>query len=156
MMILDVLEFISASENRKNIYNYLKELIAKSGIGAAYEELTRMRAIKDKIATFVIRDICLLNLEIIKTEEDYKMAFPIDIWVRKIASELDCFGTDEEIKICLIKKCIESKVDPLKFAAGLWFLGFHSLEILIRIIKEIEIQNCSGILRYLSRDYRFE
>jgi len=59
-------------------------------------------------------------------------AFPIDTWVYRVAKKLGCRSRHiEEIKECLIEKCIKSKVEPLKFAAGLWFLGFHSLDILL-------------------------
>lgn len=131
MMVLDVLEFIS-SDNQKNIYNYLKGTITKDrdGVKKTYEELTKMRGIEDKIATFIIRDAGLLNPGIVK--ENHELAFPVDTWVKKIAQKIGCNKeSTEEIKKYLIKKCKDEKIDPLKFAAGLWFLGFHSLDILI-------------------------
>jgi len=102
-----------------------------------------MRAISDKIATFIIRDIGLLNPEIKIEDKDYKLAFPVDTWVIQIARKLGCDSKDiKEIKNHLIKKCKESHINPLKFAAGLWFLGFHSLDILLEdCLGEIEIES---------------
>ena len=142
MMVLDVLKFIS-DKNNKNIYKSLRDRIVNSGVKGVYEELTKMRSISDKIAAFIIRDIGLMNSEIEIKSEDYKLAFPIDTWVVKIANKLGCSCEDlEEIKNCLINKCKESHVEPLKFAAGLWFLGFHSLDILLEnCLGKVEIEN---------------
>jgi len=142
MMVLDVLKFIS--NDNKNIYNYLRNTIVNSGVKTAYEELTKMRAISDKIATFTIRDIGLINSGIVN--KDYEWAFPVDTWVSKIARKLGCNSKDvEEIKQYLIEKCKDTDIDPLKFAAGLWFLGFHSLDILLEnCLEEIEIRNITS------------
>jgi len=145
MMVLDVLKFISG-DDKKNIYNYLTNTIVNSGVKVAYKELIEMRAISDKIATFVIRDIGLMSSEIKIADEDYKLAFPVDTWVDKIAHRLGCCSEDiEEIKNHLITKCKESKIDPLKFAAGLWFLGFHSVDILLEnCLGDIEIESITS------------
>jgi len=140
MMVLHVLKFIS-DDDKKNIYNYLRNTIANSEVKSAYKELIGMRAISDKIATFIIRDIGLMNSEIKIGDEDYKLAFPVDTWVIKIAHKLGCSSEHiEEIKTYFIEKCKESDIEPLKVAAGLWFLGFHSLDILLEdCLGEIEI-----------------
>ena len=135
MMVSDCLKFIS--EDRKNIYNHLKNTIATSGVKTAYEELIAMRAISDKIASVVIRDIGLMNSKVI--DRDYNMAFPVDTWVKKIAPKLGCSSEDsEEIKNYLLKKCEEFNLNPLKIAAGLWFLGFHSLDLLLEKLGKVE------------------
>ena len=54
----------------------------------AYEELTNIYAIGDKIAAFTIRDMGMMNPDIIK--DDYQFAFPVDIWVYKIANKIGC------------------------------------------------------------------
>lgn len=145
MMVLDVLKFIS-SDGRKNIYNYFRSAITNSCVKMAYEELAGMRAISDKIATFIIRDVGLINLGIVNEDKDYELAFPIDTWVSKIARKLGCNSKDiKEIKNYLIMECKESSIDPLKFAAGLWFLGFHSLDILLEnCLGEIEIESITS------------
>lgn len=142
MMVLDVLKFIS--DDNKNIYNYLRNTIVNSGVKTAYEELTKMRAISDKIATFTIRDVGLINSGIVN--KDYEWAFPVDTWVSKIARKLGCNSKDvKEIKNYLIKKCKDIDIDILKFAAGIWYLGVHSLDILLEnCLEEIEIKNITS------------
>ncbi len=142
MMVLDVLKFVS--DDNKNIYNFIRNTIVNSGVKTAYEELTKMRAISDKIATFTIRDVGLINSGIVN--KDYEWAFPVDTWVSKIAHKLGCNDKGiEEIKQYLIEKCKDTDIDPLKFAAGLWFLGFHSLDILLEnCLDEIEIRNIAS------------
>ena len=129
MMVLDVLNFVSVNE-RKNIYLYLKKLIEDNEIKKAYEDLDNLRAIGDKIATFTLRDIGLLNPNLIKN--NYRYAFPIDTWVKQIANNIGCTSKElNEVRACLLIKCEEEKIDPLKFASGLWYLGFNSLELLL-------------------------
>lgn len=135
MMVLDCLKFIS--EDRKNIYNHFRNEIATFGVKTAYKELIEMRAISDKIASFVIRDIALMNSNLI--DRDYDMAFPVDTWVKKIARKLGCNSeATKEIKTYLINKCQEFNVNPLKIAAGLWFLGFNSLDLVIEKLGKVD------------------
>ncbi len=129
MMVLDTLEFI-CTEGRRNIYAYIKQVIHDKGISAAYSDLTKLRAVKDKIATFVIRDIGLMNRGLVR--EDHEVAFPVDTWVRKLAGKIGCTaGTDEGIKQHFIERCKEESIDPLLVAAGLWYAGYNSLMILL-------------------------
>ncbi len=146
MMVLDVLKFIS-DDDKKNIYNYLRDTIVNFGVKAVYEELIKIRAVSDKISTLIIRDIVLMSSEIKITYEDAKWAFPVDTWVIKIAHKLGCNSEDvEKIKNNLVEKCRELGVDPLKFAAGLWFLGYHSLDILLEnCIGEIKIEGTTSV-----------
>jgi len=119
-------------------------MIVNSGVKAAYEKLTKMRGISDKLATFTIRDVGLINLGTVN--KDYEWAFPVDTWVIKIARKLDYNSKGiKEIKQYFIEKCMDTDIDPLKFAAGLWFLGFHSLDILLEnCLDEIEIRNITS------------
>jgi hypothetical protein len=140
MMVLDVLNFITSHISRKNIYDYLKDSIEKYGIKVPYNELIAIRSIADKIASFIIRDILLLNPEIKILFKDYKKAFPVDTWVIRIARKLGCKSENiDEVKEYLISRCDEFGINPFKFAAGLWFLGFRSLDILL--------ENCLGEIK---------
>ena len=66
----------------------------------------------------------------ISTKSD-DLVFPIDTWVKKIAIKIGCTGTLSNIKECLICKCNNTSVNPLLFAAGLWYVGSNSLDILM-------------------------
>lgn len=138
MMVLDVLKFVS-DEKQRNIYKYLKETIRDSGARKAYTELVEVRAIADKLASFIIRDIGLLNPEIIKAE-DSEYAFPIDIWVNRISTRLGINEDDvQDVKQIFIKACIGCNISPLKFAAGLWYLGFNSLDLALEYLDKVDI-----------------
>lgn len=127
MMVLDILDIISNDE-KKNFYSYLKQTITDFGTGKAYKELLEIRAVADKIASFTIRDIGLMNLGIVI--KDYKMAFPVDTWVFQKAKELGCSSENfDEVKEFLILKCKRYNIHPLKFAAGLWMWGFNNLDL---------------------------
>jgi len=144
MMVLDVLKFVSHG-NRKNIYNYLRGALNTRGVKAVYEELKEIRSVGDKIAACIIRNVGLMNHGVVRG--DYEMAFPVDTWVRKVASGLepDDNATDEAIRSSFIKKCEEEGIDPLKFAAGLWYLGAHSLDVLLKYcLAETDIDVASG------------
>jgi len=148
MMVLDVLKFIS-DDGRKNIYSYIKNVMTESGIETAHKELTDIRGVGDKIASLIIRDISLINPEIVKNDYNYyEKAFPVDTWVRQIAQKLNLKlnpnnATDVDIRNYFINKCLSSKKDPLKFAAGLWYMGSHSLDILIN--------DCLGVVDLTER-----
>jgi endonuclease III len=133
VMVLEVLNFITENDQHKNIYNYLLRKIEKmSSIGEAYQELNDIKYVGDKIASFVIRDILLLNPQISIKDSEYEFAFPVDTWVNQIADRLGCKKkTIEETKKCLIAKSIENGINTFKFAAGLWYLGFNSLQVLL-------------------------
>lgn len=131
MMVLDVLKLISCPE-RQNIYCHLKDLLCQpNGPETAYKELTNLRAVGDKIATFVIRDIGILNPGLVEGD-NFRFAFPVDTWVSKLAKKLGCEKTDvEAVKIYLIEECCRYNRNPLLFAVGLWYMGFFALEILL-------------------------
>jgi len=129
LMILDTLKFISIEE-RRNIYTYLRSVIKDYGISKAYNELTGLRAVGDKIATFVIRDIGLMNEGLI--QDNFERAFPVDTWVWKLAKKFGCTTmTEVGIQEYFIGQCVEASVNPLLFAAGLWYLGSKSLDVLL-------------------------
>ncbi len=137
MMVLDTLHFVS---EKKNIYSYIKKLLEQGKVKQAYNELKNIYAVADKIATFFIRDIMLLNSEIKLQNYNYKFAFPIDTWIFTISEKLNIGSTDlEKIKEIFIKRATKNDICPLKLAAGLWYLGFNSLDILIDKCLDKEI-----------------
>ncbi|MBW8051891.1 MAG: hypothetical protein FVQ77_16450 [Cytophagales bacterium] len=153
MMVLDVLKFISLNNGKqKNIYKYIRNnLNQPEGIDKVYKELKgeNFRAISDKIATFIIRDIYLINsgLKIKKPDKsDLRKAFPVDTWVKQVADQLGCQSDkDEDIKDYFINMCEKHGIDTLKTAVGLWYLGYNSLDILIN--------NCLGDIKLYNLEY---
>lgn len=132
IMVLDVLNFIS-NENHKNIYYYLKNTIKEDSLSSAYKQLGKLSGIGDKLASFTLRDICLLNpdLEI----DDYGLVFPIDTWARQVCEKIFKYENDMEIKDFFVQQCTGG-FDFLKVSAGIWYLGANSLDLLVDIYKK--------------------
>lgn len=132
MMVLDVLDFITAGPEHKNIYRYVYDTLVANKASETFKELKGIYAIGDKISSLIIRDILLLNPEIRISNENYKFAFPVDTWVEKIGKRL---GYDEpkvsDLKERIINDCLKANIDPCRVAAGLWFVGFHSMDVLM-------------------------
>jgi len=127
MMVLDVLKWVSF--NDKNIYFGFKTMINNKGPCRAFIELCKLRAISDKIARLIIRDMGLLNDGLI-IEDDFDMVFPIDTWVEQKAKKLGCESSDyDDIRKFMLGKCEEYQVDTLKVAAGLWMWGSQKIDI---------------------------
>lgn len=146
-LVLSTLNFISEYD-KKNIYTYIMERVRNGGIAEIYSELKKIDGIADKLATFVIRDIVLLNEEKFRQMNiDYKLVFPVDTWVRKVYLRIKGFDRQEkknikgdEIKGYFIKKCRDYSLWPPRVAAGLWYVGFFSFDILINNLDRISIQ----------------
>lgn len=142
-MVLDVLKFITSDDDKKNIYSYLLSSIKINGVKFIYDLLcsSKFYAISDKIASLIIRDILLLNQELKVSPNDYACAFPVDIWVKRIAAMLGCIESSNfKIKEYFISNCAKYNINPLKVAAGSWFLGFNMLDIIIEnILGKIDI-----------------
>jgi hypothetical protein len=136
MLVLDTLKLISRDQSPLNVILWLKKLIVSEGVTKAYQELIKLRAVKDKIASFTIRDILLMNPKI--TVTDANICFPVDTWVKQIANKLGCSSDNpEEIKKYFIDTCTMKKLSPLKINAGIWYIGFNSLEILLDNLDKI-------------------
>ena len=141
LMVLDTLNFMSTSSVKTNLYKYFNDLIKRNEIDVAYLELNELSGIGDKISTFFLRDIAIINNYNLD-ENHVKYVFPVDTWVAQIASLLaDKKFTAEnpnEIKKYFIENFPENNL-PL-IAAGIWFLGFNSLSIAIEYVKMKEIK----------------
>ncbi len=143
LMVMSYFKHLS-SNNIDNIYSDILTKIKQGKIKMAYEELDRIDNIGDKLSTFIIRDIGLLNQGLIK-DKDYEYALPVDTWVQQMHNRLNdqnmIQGSLTNKTVGMIRKWIidlstENKIDALKFAAGLWVLGYHSFDILLNNFME--------------------
>lgn len=136
LMVLDTLNFMSISNDKTNLYKYFNDLIKSDKIDVAYRELNKLSGVGDKISTFVLRDIAIMNNYNL-AENQVKHVFPVDTWVAKTASLLadKQFSAKKprKIKEYFIRNFPENKL-PL-IAAGIWFLGSNSLSIAIEYVK---------------------
>ncbi|MHA1222384.1 MAG: hypothetical protein ACTSP3_03780 [Candidatus Heimdallarchaeaceae archaeon] len=143
MMVLDVLKYLAMKEKRYNLYSYIKNGISKD-IEKIYSELLELRAIKYKITSLILRDIILLNIEELDIRKEFlEMIFPIDTWVEKIFEILDKSSDDIELIVMrYIDKCLKYKIHPALFAAGLWYIGYNSLNITLNyFLRNYEIDD---------------
>ena len=139
LMVLDTLNFMSMSVDNINLYKHFKELFKNNKIKDAYLELNKLSGIGDKISTFFLRDIAIMNNYNVR-EDQMKYVFPVDTWVAQITSLLAnkqfSAGKPNEIKKYFIENFPENNL-PL-IAAGIWYLGFNSLDISIEYVKTID------------------
>ncbi len=141
LMVLDTLNFMSISSDKTNLYKYFNDLIKQNKIDVAYSELNKLSGIGDKISTFFLRDVAIMNSYNL-AENLVKYVFPVDTWVAQITSLLadKQFSAERpnEIKKYFIENYSENNL-PL-IAAGIWFLGFNSLSIAIEYVKIKKIE----------------
>lgn len=143
IMVLDVLE------KRETInYKNLKEMIEKGNITKAYEDLKKIDQVGPKLASFILRDIIIMNKGKLNAdsnkEEGLKCIFPIDTWVKHIYSKLQEYP-DEKVKNEDVQKWYINTLSKFKLndyyttsliAAGIWYMGYHSLDLLLENIKD--------------------
>jgi hypothetical protein len=138
IMVIESIKFIKNIENNNITAHFVKKL--KISEKEAYDELIQIKYVADKIITFYFRELCWkFEIKI----KDYGLIFPIDTWVKQIINRLKILDekilsdeelkkvNNEEVKEKTIKICLENDINPLKFNAGIWYLGKHSLEILL-------------------------
>ena len=136
LMVLDTLDFMASSKEKSNLYKYFNGLIINNQIGIAYGELNRISGIADKISTFILRDIVIINDYTLDTKY-LEYIFPVDTWVAQIASLLAdkewSARNSSEIKGYFKDSFPDSNL-PL-IAAGIWYLGSNSLTIALECMK---------------------
>lgn len=138
-MTVDILRFIS-TELETYDYNVLKyaiSLIEQRKIKSVYDELRTIRQVGDKTTSLFIRDVvAVYNLENHIGRRDHVLLLPVDTWVRKLSqiAQLNIaprFTTDQELKERLVDVCLKNYISPIKFNQGIWYLGTHSLELIL-------------------------
>jgi hypothetical protein len=139
IVLLNVLAWASELADG-NAYRWIRDCIRDGKARLAYDRLTRIPYISDKIASLLIRDVALLNPGLMVS--DFGWAFPIDTWVAKVAELIDQRNQGKDfpsVKADLLLKSEEYGLAPPLVAAGLWFLGYHSLEIVIECLTVAEL-----------------
>jgi len=138
-MVYESIGFVrdDLQEYSGNIFNWAVDSIL-SGRGAeAYMVLTSIHAIGDKLATFYLRDVTLLEgIEDRIGTEDYGYFQPVDTWVERVAGSLEIIdevdrGRTWTIKNKIIRACLDADVSPFLFNAGSWLVGAHAYTLLL-------------------------
>lgn len=120
-----------------NVFNWALALIQSGRASEAYWALQGIYEIGDKLATFYLRDVTLLeSAESSIHSQDYQYFQPVDRWVRWVAARLEIipsadYGNNHFVKGEIINGCLAADVSPLLFNAGAWLVGAHGARLLI-------------------------
>ncbi len=143
LMVVSLLNFIQANEE-KNIVRFIIMRIKSGDLPKVYAEIDSIWSIGPKIASLILRDIVYIyQLEkYLDDEKSYNYLQPVDTWVHQLAKKLNLINPDrtsiykDEAKDISLK-CFEYGVNPIHFNQAVWYLGTHSLEILLDNLDEI-------------------
>lgn len=126
--MLDTLRFIVNNCEGYNILRHSIQSIKNGNVTELSKELHSIVSIGDKITSFYLRDtVFVYELDHYLRPEDYYYVVPIDTWARQIVAKL---GIEADAKaIALI--CQQNNISPIKFNQGAWYIGSHSLSVLL-------------------------
>jgi len=127
-MVLDSLQFVVSECKDYNILEYSIQQVQNHNIADLSRKLHGITSVKNKTASFFLRDtVFVYDLEAYLKAEDYYYLVPIDTWVKKVADKLGIKANAKDIAIT----CQQNGVSPIRFNQGAWYLGSHSLTILL-------------------------
>ena len=127
-MVLDTLQFIVNNCEGYNILEYSIQSIKNGNIEELSKKLHNIISIGDKIASFYLRDtVFVYELDNYLKPEDYHYVMPIDTWVKQISNKI---GVEADAK-AMATACQQNGVSPIKFNQGAWYIGSHSLSVLL-------------------------
>lgn len=136
LMVLSSLSFLTRQGMPANVHNYILNELKLGNANSVAKDIQEIYAVGDKLSAFILRDIILLNPAL--RVEHQSLAFPIDTWVVKIAKKLGCkSGDHQEVRTYFIDGLEGMSV--AKVAAGLWYLGFNSLDILLMNLDKYDM-----------------
>lgn len=129
-MVQDALRF-ATEDCEFNILECSVKLICRGNIGDLYRRLDKIVGVGPKVASlFLSTTVFIYELDSYLQPTDYEYVVPIDRWVRRIA---DTLGIRTDSK-SIAKVCQDNGISPIKFEQGVWYLGSHSLEVVLRTL----------------------
>jgi len=146
-MIIDILKFISRLPD-KNIARYSVEMIKNNKLEELWYGLQKskskegIRSVGKKIASLYLRDlVTILGLEQEVSNAHQVFLQPIDTWVRQIIEKIGLEETRNEMKLrrMIVERCgrvSKSAIRAIRFNEGAWYIGSHSLEILLGMLMK--------------------
>lgn len=139
-MVIDTLKFISKLEGF-NVLRYTIKRVGSGEIQQHYRELTKIRQIGQKTGSLWLRDIIMTyELKGHLEQQDVELLIPVDTWVKQVSLRLgivDDAMRAEKISKKIVEICNANDICPIRFGAGIWIIGSHSLELLLeRILEE--------------------
>lgn len=139
-MLIGIFQFVSKLPE-ENLAIYSVGEVRSGRLRGHYDELRAIPQIGPKIASFYLRDlVCIYGLDDLVKPEDLQYLQPIDVWVRKVADNLEITGGDnvpeEEVRLNIIRTCEQCGVSAFRFNQGAWYLGKNAFGIAIQRILE--------------------
>ena len=143
-MVIDTFEFISRLPD-KNIVRYSVEMIRNNKLAELWSGLQKskskdgIRSVGKKIASLYLRDlVTILSLEQEVSNDQQIFLQPIDTWVKQIANKIGIEETKDDMKLrkMVIERCRRVNQSAIKFNEGVWYIGSHSLDILLEILMK--------------------
>ena len=143
LMVTSLINFIESNEE-KNLVKLIIQKIKSKNIPEVYEELDNIWSIGPKIASLILRDIVYIyELEHYLDKENYYSLQPVDTWVHQVSKneKVGLVGKDKEIykgeSRDITDKCFKLGVNPIHYNQGAWYIGYNSLQILLKSIDRI-------------------
>lgn len=153
-MVIDTLEFISRLPD-KNIARYSVEMIKNNKLDKLWYGLQKskskegIRSVGKKIASLYLRDlVVILRLEQEVSYSHQIFLQPVDTWVKQIANKIGIEETENEMKLrrTVVERCEEIRQSAIRFNEGAWYIGSHSLEILLAELMGACVRSCAADL----------
>ena len=143
IMVLGVLNFVSnVTTKDKNITNYFIKKIKNGDVKECYDNLTGIKFIGPKIASFYLRNLARVYKIREISEENLKYFFPMDTWIIQVCQKVGIIDNNKlkefEVREKIISKCLDNDINPLLFNQGCWFVGYFSFDLLINLLKIFE------------------
>lgn len=141
ILVISFLNYIKNIENN-NIFTHISNSIKLNGIKATYIELIdSIDQVNKKIACFLIRDFLML-FDFSNCNENKDMIYcqPVDTWVENNSIKLGIVNPKKKqsVEKQIIEICLKNNINPLKFNAGLWYLGYYRYEILFSNLEYLQ------------------
>ena len=121
-------------DEHPTIAKWVFNMIRMNNISYCHNEIMKIRGIRNKIASFYMRDIFWLGTALNPTNDFYKdlddlyLLQPVDTWIRKAASAIGCkIKSDSEIAKYMSSFESERGLAPGGSNIALWMLGAHYL-----------------------------
>lgn len=128
-------------ENIDNIVLKSEKCIKENETRHAWDQLKKIRGVKNKIASLFLRDIAI-NYNLAPTKDRWLLQ-PIDVWVRRIVQSMnhDPKMGDEEIANWIVDTSEENHKNPEQCNQGIWYFGAKVAEsdfILQKSLRNID------------------
>ena len=143
ILVLEILNFVSNVKNKdKNITNYFIEKIKNGKVKECYDNLTGIKFIGPKIASFYLRNLAYVHNISEISDENLKYFFPMDTWIRQVCQKVGIIDNNKlkefTVREKIISKCSDNEINPLIFNQGCWVIGYFSFNLLINLLKMSE------------------